>query len=68
MKYEEKLLTLPEAEEITGRKVATWRRDIFERKIGYVKLGRLVRIPLSEIQRLIKNGWREPKQSHTEEK
>ncbi len=60
MKEDRKLLTVFEAEEMTGRKASTWRRDILERKIGYVKLGRSVRIPLSEIERLLNKGWRKP--------
>jgi len=59
MKNEEKLLTVTEAETMTGRKAATWRRDILERRVAYVKIGRQVRIPLSEIERLIKEGWHE---------
>jgi len=60
MQTTEQLLTVNEAERITGRKASTWRRDILRRKVAYVKIGRQVRIPLSEIERLIKNGWREP--------
>ncbi len=45
---------------MTGRKASTWRRDIFERKIASVKIGRQVRIPLSEINKLIEAGWRDP--------
>ena len=55
---EEKLLTLQQVEEMTGRKVATWRRDILERKVDYVKIGRSVRIPLSVITNMIDKGWR----------
>jgi hypothetical protein len=57
---DEKLLTVFEAEAMTGRKASTWRRDILERKVGYVKFGRSVRIPLTEIRRIIKEGWRAP--------
>lgn len=53
-----KLLTLKEAEELTGRKVSTWRRDILLRRIAYVKLGRQVRIPLKVISQMIKVGYR----------
>jgi excisionase family DNA binding protein len=62
MKYHEndRLLTVVQAEEITGRKASTWRRDIFEKKIAVVKLGRLVRIPMSEIERLVTEGYRAP--------
>jgi len=59
MEQTEKLLTLQEAEALTGRRVSTWRRDIWLKRITYVKLGRQIRIPLSEINRLIKSGWRE---------
>jgi len=56
----EKLLSVLEAEAMTGRKASTWRRDIHERRVGVVKLGRLVRIPLSEVQRLVSSGYRPP--------
>lgn len=55
---DEKLLSVFEAQEMTGRKASTWRRDISERRVAHVKLGRLVRIPLSEIERLISEGYR----------
>lgn len=58
----EKLLTLKESEEMTGRKVATWRRDILKRKIRYVKIGRQVRIPIEVINEIIRAGNREPVQ------
>ena len=53
-----KLLTLEEAEALTGRKVATWRRDILQRKIAYVKLHRQVRIPIEVVNDLIQKGYR----------
>jgi hypothetical protein len=56
----EQLLTVRQAEAMTGRKVATWRRDILCRRIPYVKLGRQVRIPLKVIQDLIQKGYRAP--------
>lgn len=56
----EKLLTVFEAEALTGRKASTWRRDILKRKIRYVKIGRQVRIPIEVINDLIKTGNREP--------
>lgn len=52
------LLTVFEAEAMTGRKAATWRRDILSRRIPYVKLGRLVRIPREAIEDLIRKGYR----------
>ncbi|MGE0274203.1 MAG: helix-turn-helix transcriptional regulator [Nitrospiraceae bacterium] len=55
----ERLLTVREAEAMTGRKVASWRRDILMRRIDYVKLGlRQVRIPLEVIEDLIRKGYR----------
>jgi predicted DNA-binding transcriptional regulator AlpA len=55
----DRLLTLAEAEALTGRKVSTWRRDIFERRIPVVHLGRRqVRIQLSVIQAMVKEGFR----------
>lgn len=60
MKDSAKLLTVKEAEALTGRKVATWRKDILCRRIPYVKLGRQVRIPIEVIEDLIKKGYRAP--------
>ena len=60
----ERLLTVREAESLTGRKASTWRRDILSRKISYVKIGRQVRIPIEAINELIVRGWREPVNGH----
>jgi hypothetical protein len=57
-KENERLLTVFEAEELTGRKASTWRRDILTKRVSYVKLGRQVRIPLEVIQELIRRGYR----------
>lgn len=56
----ERLLTVQQAEALTGRKASTWRRDILEKKISYVKIGRSVRIPVEVVDRIIEQGWREP--------
>ena len=58
----EKLLTVFEAESMTGRKASTWRRDILKRKIRNVKIGRQVRIPIEVINEMIRDGNREPVQ------
>lgn len=58
MKDSAKLLTVKEAEAMTGRKVATWRKDILCRSIPYVKIGRQVRIPLEVVEDLIQKGYR----------
>jgi len=55
-----KLLTVFEAEKLTGRKASTWRKDVLQRKVPYVKLGRQVRIPIEVIEQIIKTGYREP--------
>ena len=59
-KTSERLLTVLEAEVLTGRKASTWRRDILQRKIPYVKIGRQVRIPREVVDDLIRQGWRDP--------
>ena len=56
----ERVVTLQEAEHLTGRKVSTWRQDILKRRVPFVKLGRSVRIPISEIRRMIQQGWHNP--------
>jgi excisionase family DNA binding protein len=53
-----KLLTVQEAERITGRKASTWRKDILNRRIPVVRIGRQVRIPAEAIQALIRKGYR----------
>ena len=45
-------LTIPEAAERLGLKEATLRAWILHRKISYRKIGRAVRIPLSEVERI----------------
>jgi excisionase family DNA binding protein len=60
VKQSERLLTVWEAEQLTGRKAATWRRDILLRRIPYVKIGRQVRIPREVVDELIQKGWRDP--------
>ncbi len=55
----DRLLTVKEAEELTGRKASTWRRDILEKRIPIVRLGRRqVRIQLSAIQAMVRDGYR----------
>lgn len=52
------LLTVEEAANRLGLKVATIRRRILERKIDYVKNGRSVRIPQEAVERIITEGFR----------
>ena len=53
----ERLLTVFEAEQLTGRKASTWRKDILNRKVPVVRIGRSVRIPVEAIQKMIKAGY-----------
>lgn len=50
------MLTVHEAAERLGLADSTIRAWIVQRRIGVVRLGRAVRVPLEEIQRLIAKG------------
>lgn len=60
MKLEEddRLLTVFEYGTMLARKPSTVRKDIFLKKIPTVKIGRQIRIPLSWVQRIVKEGYR----------
>ena len=51
-----KLTTVRQASEILGISPHTLRAWIAMRRIGVVRLGRAVRVPLAEIERLIADG------------
>lgn len=51
-----KLLKVPEAADILALSPKTVWQWIGERRIGVVRLGRAVRVPLSEIERLMEEG------------
>ena len=53
-------VSVDEAANELGIRPSTIRRRILERRIGYLKIGRSVLIPLTEIERLIKEGYRPP--------
>jgi excisionase family DNA binding protein len=55
MKNEQARTTRQAAEEL-GLSEATIRAWIRHRRIGYVRLGRAVRIPASEIHRIVERG------------
>jgi excisionase family DNA binding protein len=59
----EKHYTVQVAAEIMGLKPSTLRRWILSRKIGYRKLGSAVRIPESEISRLLRGGYIPPREA-----
>jgi excisionase family DNA binding protein len=51
-----KLLSITEFAEALGVTVACCRRWVLERRITFTKIGRLVRIPASEVDRLVAEG------------
>jgi excisionase family DNA binding protein len=48
--------------EALGIKEATGRKWVQERRIASVKLGRAIRIPVSELGRMIRDGFRPARQ------
>jgi excisionase family DNA binding protein len=56
-----RLLTITELAEALGVSVACCRRWVLERRVSITKLGRLVRVPASEVDRLIAEGMRPAK-------
>ncbi len=60
MSSQEKLLTVCQAAERWGRWVHYPRRLIRERRITFMRIGRHVRIPESEVEALIEAGTVEP--------
>jgi excisionase family DNA binding protein len=56
-----KLLTVAEAAERLGVKVPTVRLWLAQRKLGHVKLSRAVRVPESEVDRLIRENTIPPR-------
>lgn len=53
-----KLLNIPEFAALLGVTPSCIRRMIFERRISIVKVGRLVRIPQTEFDRIVAEGTR----------
>jgi excisionase family DNA binding protein len=51
-----KLFSVPQFAEALGVTVACCRRWTLERRVTFTKIGRLVRIPASEADRLIAEG------------
>jgi excisionase family DNA binding protein len=56
MRADKRLLTLKDAAEELGLAQVTLRTWAAGRKIAVVRLGRAVRIPVAEIERLISDG------------
>jgi excisionase family DNA binding protein len=57
-KPEVTLLSVPQAAEQLNVTKSCLRRWILERRIATIKLGRLIRIPSAEIERLVSSGLR----------
>jgi excisionase family DNA binding protein len=62
----QRLLTVREFAEALGVTVSCVRRWLLEGKVARVKLGRLVRVPASECERLINAGLRPARQHEGE--
>lgn len=56
-----RLLTLQECAERTSTSLRWWRRAVFEKRIPYVKLGALVRVNESDLERFIEANRQEPR-------
>ncbi len=50
------MLSVSQVAEALGLKPATIRAWIAQRKLGHVKLGRAVRVPRTEVERLLREG------------
>jgi excisionase family DNA binding protein len=62
MKYsQQNLLAIPDFATALGVTPACIRRWLLERKIASVKVGRLVRIPADEVDRIVQDGFRPAK-------
>ena len=51
------LLTVPDVANRLALKESTIRKMIFQRRIPIVKIGRAVRIPIEEVERIIVDGY-----------
>ena len=56
MRKKGKLLRVREVSDATALSQACWRRWILEGRVEVVRLGRAVRIPQAEIERIISQG------------
>jgi excisionase family DNA binding protein len=54
--YDKRLLAIPEAAEALSLRPKTIRAWIAARRIGCVRLGSAIRVPVSEVERLINRG------------
>jgi len=59
----EKLMSIPQFAELLGVTHSCVRRWVLERRVGFVKVGRLVRIPITEFDRIVAEGTRMARQA-----
>jgi hypothetical protein len=57
-RVEVELLSPKECGVLSGESEWTWRRRCYEGRVASVKLGKLLRIPISEVRRLVAEGTR----------
>jgi excisionase family DNA binding protein len=64
----QKLMNVPQFAELLGVTQSCIRRMVLERRLSVVKVGRLVRIPSSEYDRIVAKGTRRALASSEESK
>jgi hypothetical protein len=57
-RVEPELLSVKDAELMTGRSRWSWRRDAYEGRVSSVKLGAKLLIPVAEVRRVIAENTR----------
>lgn len=55
---EPELLSMNEAEIVTGRSRWSWRRDCYSGAVSSVKIGTRLFVPIAEVRRVISEGTR----------
>jgi excisionase family DNA binding protein len=63
-----KLLNIPQFAELLGVTQSCIRKMVLEQRISVVKVGRLVRIPATEIDRIVAEGTRPARRAGEEGK
>lgn len=58
-----KLISVAEAEQITGMSQWTWRRWAYAGRVESVKLGSRLMIPVAEVERVTREGTRPRQQA-----
>jgi len=52
----EKLISFEEAQQLTGIKIATWRSWAAQRRIATVRLGRRIKLRVSDLEKFVDAG------------